>query len=245
MKLKVLFHSCHSRQLSGFGKNCKNILSHLHATGKYEIIEYANAYKENDPSLKTLPWRCIGSGPTDDRSIIKNNEDAGQSRRMSYGLMKIDEVIKKEKPDVYIGAEDIWALMELTNKPWWNKINCMIWTTLDSLPIFPEAIEIGSVVKNYYTWANFASDALSESGIKHAKCLHGAIDITNFNRLEQTKVNSIKNKNNINSDFIIGFVFRNQLRKSVPSLLQGFKLFKDKHQNSTAKLLLHTGWHAG
>ena len=158
-KLKVFFHSCHSRQLSGFGKNCKNVLSYLHSTGKYEIVEYANAYKENDASLKTLPWKCIGSGPSDDKTIIRNNEDPSASRRMSYGLMKIDEAIKREKPDVYIGAEDIWALMELTNKPWWNKINCMIWTTLDSLPIFPEAIEVGSSVKNYYTWATFASEA--------------------------------------------------------------------------------------
>ena len=244
-KLKVFFHSCHSRQLSGFGKNCKNVLSYLHSTGKYEIVEYANAYKENDASLKTLPWKCIGSGPSDDKTIIKNNEDPSASRRMSYGLMKIDEAIKREKPDVYIGAEDIWALMELTSKPWWNKINCMIWTTLDSLPIFPEAIEVGASVKNYYTWASFASEALIENGISHAKCLHGAIDITNFKKLDEENVKLIKAKNNINSDFVVGFVFRNQLRKSVPSLLQGFKLFKDKHKNSNAKLLLHTGWHEG
>ena len=35
--------------------------------------------------------------------------------------------------------------------------------------------------------------------------------------------------NNINpDDFIIGFVFRNQLRKSVPNLLEGFKVFKEE-----------------
>ena len=41
--------------------------------------------------------------------------------------------------------------------------------------------------------------------------------------------------------FIIGFVFRNQLRKSVPNLLDGFKKFKKENAEAkNAKLLLHT-----
>jgi DNA-directed RNA polymerase subunit RPC12/RpoP len=38
-------------------------------------------------------------------------------------------------------------------------------------------------------------------------------------------------------------VFRNQLRKSVPNLLEGFKIFKQQVPN--AKLLLHTHWSEG
>jgi len=49
----------------------------------------------------------------------------------------------------------------------------------------------------------------------------------------------------LSDEFIIGFVFRNQLRKSVPNLLQGFKLFKEKNPKSKAKLLLHTHWAEG
>ena len=244
-KLKILFHSCHSRQLSGFGKNCKNVLSYLHKTGKYELVEYANAYKKNDPSLKNLPWKCIGGGPDEDELIIEYNKDPAQSRRMSYGLLLIDEVIKQEKPDVYIGAEDIWALMELTNKPWWNKINCMIWTTLDSLPIFPEALEIAPKIKNYYTWASFASEAMNKKGINHVNCLHGAIDTKNFKKLPEEDRIKIRKINKLNDEFIVGFVFRNQLRKSVPNLLEGFKKFQKQHKNSNSKLLLHTGWHEG
>ena len=57
----------------------------------------------------------------------------------------IDKIIEEEKPDVYIGIEDIWAFNEYTKKAWWNKINCMIWTTLDSLPILPEAEKMAPV----------------------------------------------------------------------------------------------------
>lgn len=245
-KKKIFFHSCHSRQLSGFGKNCKNVLKYLHSTGRFEIVEYANSYKSNDKTLNNLPWKCIGSGPSDPDEIIKNNASPELSRKMSYGLLNIDAAIKSEKPDIYIGAEDIWALMELTNKPWWNKINCMIWTTLDSLPLFPEAINLGKEIEHYYTWATFASKALNEKGVNHAACLHGAIETKNFFKLPNQKRLSLRNSHNLKDEFVIGFVFRNQLRKSVPNLLKGFKLFKKKTKNKCkAKLLLHTGWHEG
>ena len=51
----------------------------------------------------------------------------------------IDHAIKEIKPDVYLGIEDIWAFQGFYNKPWWDKINSMVWTTLDSLPILTEA----------------------------------------------------------------------------------------------------------
>jgi len=245
-KKKILFHSCHSRQFSGFGKNCKNICKYLHSTGKYEIVEYANAYKENDKTLKTIPWKCIGSGPSDPVEIAKNNSDPTTSRKMSYGLLRIDQVIKQEKPDIYIGAEDIWALMELTNKDWWNKIPCMIWTTLDSLPIFPEAIKLGEKIQHYYTWASFASEALVEKGVNQAKCLHGAVETENFFKLPKEQKASIRNQHGLNNEFIVGFVFRNQLRKSVPNLISAFNQFQKYSKNKTkSKLLLHTGWHEG
>ena len=45
-------------------------------------------------------------------------------------------------------------------------------------------------------------------------------------------------KYNIAQDeFIIGFVFRNQLRKSVPNLLEGYKLFIEK--NPKSKLFMY------
>lgn len=246
-KKKILFHSCHSRQLSGFGKNCKNILAHLCKTGKYEIVEFANAYKWHDKTLETVPWKCIGSGPDDTGVIAENNENEITSREMSYGLLKIDEVIKQEKPDIYIGSEDIWAFLKIVKKPWWNKINCMLWTTLDSLPLLPEAVEIAKTTKHYYTWANFAKKELHKIGLKHTDCLHGAIDTKNFYKLDPNQRQAIREKNNINKDdFIIGFVFRNQIRKSVPNLLEGFKLFKNNlNKKINPKLLLHTGWHEG
>ncbi len=245
-KKKILFHSSYSRKLTGFAKNAKNILAHLASTGKYEIIEFANTMSWSDSELQTLPWRAIGSGPDEQDVIIENNKDQIKSKEMSYGLLKIDEVIEQEKPDIYIGAEDIWAFNKIIGKPWWNQMNCMIWTTLDSLPLLPDTINLSKKIKHYYTWASFASDALQKEGFEQAGCLHGAIDTKNFHRLpDERRAELRKNADLKPNNFVTGFVFKNQLRKSVPNLLDGFAIFKQKNTKANAKLLLHTGWHEG
>ena len=59
----------------------------------------------------------------------------------------------------------------------------MIWTTLDSLPILPEAEKSAHKIKHYYTWASFAQKSLNKIGHEHVKTLHGALDTKNFKRL--------------------------------------------------------------
>lgn len=245
-KKKILFHSNYSKAFTGFGKNTKNVLKYLYKTGKYEIVEFANGLRWSDPSLETIPWKTIGSLPDDQGLLQKLNQDPQLARAAGYGANMIDKVITQEKPDLYIGSEDIWAFNGYMQKEWWNKTNCMIWTTLDSLPILPLAVNEAKNIKNYYVWASFAEKALHEIGHNHVKTLHGAIDCSTFYRLEDEQRLNLRKYHGINpNDFVIGYVFRNQLRKSVPNILEGFKLFLDQEPKSNAKLLLHTHWSEG
>ena len=245
-KKKVLIHSNHCKAYTGFGKHTKNILLHLHKTGKYELVEFSNGIRWGDPELQMLPWKAEGSLPNDHATLKKMNQDQALARNAGYGGQTIDKIIEREKPDAYIGIEDIWAFSGYTEKKWWNKINCMIWTTLDSLPILPEAIKNATKIKNYYTWSSFASKALNKLGHNHVKTLHGAVDHTNFKKLSKEEKLKLRKKNGIDEkDFIIGFVFRNQLRKSVPNLLEGYKIFRQQNPECSAKLLLHTHWKEG
>lgn len=245
-KKKILFHSNYSKALTGFGKNAKNVLKYLYNTGKYEIYEACNGFSKSNPSLSKMPWHCYGTLPDSPQRIKELNQDPNLARSAGYGSEMIDNLIKEIKPDIYIGAEDIWAFNQYWERKWWNKINCMIWTTLDSQPILPLAIESASHIKNYYVWASFAEREMSKLGIDHVKTLHGIVDSQNFFKLPKSKKTELRKSNLIDSNtFLIGFVFRNQLRKSVPNLLDGFALFKEKHPNSNAKLLLHTSWQEG
>ena len=238
-KKTVLLHSNFCRAFTGFGKNQKNILKYLYKTGKYNIVEAANMKMKGDPSLSSLPWECHGMIPNDYQSLPDEKK-----KMAGYGFFEIDKIVEKVRPDVYIGVEDIWAFTNFHHKAWWNKVSCAVWTTLDSLPILPQAVEYAPKIKNYFVWASFAEKAFKKMGYDHIKTLRGSLETDNFKKLNKDQRKSLRNFHNIDDeDFIIGFVFRNQLRKSVPNLLDGFKKFKEK--NSNAKLLLHTHWGEG
>lgn len=240
-KKKILFHSNYSRSKTGFGRNSKEILKYLFKTGKYEIIEYAMGLPYSHESLKSLPWKAYGSIPDSDLEWNKIQKDPNHAKAVQYGSRYIDEIIEKEKPDIWIGAEDIWAFTKYWERPWFKKINSIFHTPIDSLPILPMAIEAAQNTKYFYGWADFASEELNRMGINHAKTIYGAFDTSQFIKLPDDKRQEIRQKNNIPQDaFIIGYVFRNQLRKSVPNLLTAFKDFSEKYPNSY--LLLHTHW---
>ena len=245
-KKKILFHSNHSRAFTGFGKNAKNVLIYLFKTGKYEIVEFCNGMQWSNPELKKMPWKTIGSLPDDPELLQKLNSDPQLGRAAGYGANTIDKAIEQEKPDLYIGSEDFWAFNDFMIRDWWNKTNCMIWATLDSLPILPDAISQAKNIKNYFVWSSFAEKALNELGHDHVKTLHGSVECSSFFKMEDEERSKLRNIHNINhNDFLIGFVFRNQLRKSVPNILEGFKMFLNQETRSNAKLLLHTHWSEG
>jgi glycosyltransferase involved in cell wall biosynthesis len=240
-KKTILIHSNFCKAFTGFGKHKKNILRYLFSTGKYNIVELANGRHWQDPEMDRMPWKCVGSLP--DANTFMQIKDPNQQRAAGYGAMAIDRAIKEFKPDVYIGIEDIWAFDGFYQKPWWDKINTMIWTTLDSLPILQSAIDAAPKIKNYYVWASFAEKAMNKIGYDHVKTLRGSLDANQFYRFDDQQRESLRQKFGLSNEYIIGFVFRNQLRKSVPNLLDGFKLFKQ--QVPQAKLLLHTHWSEG
>ena len=245
-KKRILFHSNNSRAFTGFGKNAKNILKYLYLTDKYEIIELANGTVDGIPELQNKPWTAMGGVPNNPQRMQQIQQDPNLARKAGYGHEMIDHAIKTYKPDIYLGVEDIWAFEGFWDKKWWKKISPMIWTTLDSLPILPLAVDNAKKIKNFYIWASFGSKALNEQGFSHVKNLKGSLDTKDFFRLEDEQRLALRQRFNIDPNtFITGFVFRNQLRKSMPNMLDGFSLFKKKHPESNAKLLLHTHWSEG
>ena len=165
---------------------------------------------------------------------------------MYYGSYYIDEIVAKEKPDIYFGVEDIWAFNSYWDKPWWNKIPCVLWVTLDSLPIIPEARENAHKIKNYWVWSSFAEKEMHKIGHKHVKTQNAVFDLSGFKRKPDWERDDLRANALISDDTVVfGFVFRNQLRKLIPVLLEAFKDFRDRNPDIKSKLLLHTSFQEG
>jgi len=246
-KKKFLYHSDFALAKTGFGRVSKSLLTYLYKTGKYDIVHYCCGMQEGNPDLLKTPWKSLGALPNSPAEIEQLNKDPNQARMASYGSYYIDKVIEQEKPDVYIAAQDIWGVDYSISKPWFKKIKSSIWTTLDSLPILPTAVACAPKLKHYWIWSDFATKALHEIGHKHIDTMHGPIDVNSFYKLSQDERRDLRIKNNISPNaFIIGFVFRNQLRKSVPNLLEGYALWKARNPEvKNTYLLLHTHWSEG
>lgn len=231
---------------TGFGRNAKALLSYLHSTGKYDITHYCCGHKWSDPQLGRTPWKSIGTLPDDEAQILEINRDPQLARLASYGSVNLDRVVKEVKPDVYIAVQDIWGVDFAIDKKWFKEVESALWVTLDSLPILPTAVSAAEKVDNLWIWSNFATKALHKLGHTHVKTVHGLVDHTNFKKLPKIVKKQLRQKANISDDaFIIGFVFRNQLRKSVPNLLEGYKEFRRKNPKARAGLLLHTHFSEG
>ena len=129
-KKKILIHSNHCKMFTGFGKHKKNLLSYLYKTGKYELIELSNSLTWSSDATKLTPWKCVGSLPDDQELIREIQKDPKRSQMLAYGSESIDKAINEFKPDIYLGIEDIWGFNGYFEKPWWNKVNCIIHTSL-------------------------------------------------------------------------------------------------------------------
>ena len=244
-KKRVLIHSNFCKMFTGFGKHKKNLLSYLYNTGKYDIIELSNGYTWESEQLKFVPWESYGTLPSDPEIHKEIAIDERRKNAAGYGAEMIDHAVKELKPDIYLGIEDVWAFNGFIEREWWNKIHCIVHTTLDSLPILPDAVNAADKIKNYFVWASFAEKAMHKLGHTHVKTVHGTLDASSFYRLLDEDRLKLRNRFKLSDEYIIGFVFRNQLRKSVPNLLDGFKLFQENNKQSKVKLLLHTSWNEG
>jgi len=248
---KVVFVTDSTIAFTGFGKAAKNYIEYLYKLNKYDIVHIAMGMTNvNETELQRFPWSTKAAVNIQQLENIKRSNDPrnheGIDRMAGYGAFSTDEIVRNEKPDIVIATQDIWGIDHILDKSWSNKITTALWTTLDSLPIIPKAVEVAPKVKNYWSWADFATKALHKLGHTHVKTVRGPLNIDNFFRLTDENKKQLRFKNSIGEkDFIIGFVFRNQLRKSVPNLLEGFCLFKKDNPSIKTKLLLHTSWTEG
>jgi hypothetical protein len=250
-KKRVLYISDFAAAFTGFGKNTKLLLKYLNSTGKYEILNAAQGMPKRGPHEKRFPWSTIGVMPDDPNKIAQLNQDPNMARMASYGDAEIDSIVNDFKPDVIFSVNDTWGSQYVINKKFFNFIPTVCWNTFDSLPLLPDTIKNAEKIKHYWTWSDFARKELHKLGHENVKNQYPLVNTDNFYKLPQDKINEILTKNNLPlNSFIIGFVFRNQLRKLINTQIEAYAQFKRVNPEiKNTFLYTHThygeGWDIG
>jgi glycosyltransferase involved in cell wall biosynthesis len=244
-KKRILYLSDYAGAFTGFGKNTKLLLSYLYKTGKYEILNAAQGVPKHGPHEYKYPWKTIGVLPNDPNKINQINQDPNLGRMAAYGSLEITDIVKEFKPDVIFSVNDTWGSQFVINEPFFDKIPTICWNTFDSLPLLPDTIENAKKIQYYWTWSDFARKELHKLGFDKVKNQYPLVNTNNFYKLSDEKIAEIKNRFGIPQDaFIIGFVFRNQLRKLINTQIEAYALFK-KHNPEIKNTFLYTHTHYG
>lgn len=248
VKRKLLFVTNYCGVYTGLGRFCKNALTHIHKhySDKYEVILAAMGMPHEHPEYARWPWTVYGVLPNDQNEINYLNQDQNRIRLATYGEYKIESIVQKFKPDVILISDDIWAMDFIVKKNFFGKIPVIFHVTIDSLPILKPAIEMAQKNKYFWTWSEFAAKEMrTKYNFPHVKTQYPCLDTSSYFPLGDEQKKQIREKQKIPKDaFIIQFVFRNQLRKLVNKLIEGYSLFKKQNPN-IKNTFIHTHTHYG
>jgi glycosyltransferase involved in cell wall biosynthesis len=249
-KRKILILTNHCGVFTGFGKNAKEFLTYAfkNYSDKYEFTLLAAGMPYFQDEFRKYPWKVIGTLPQDQSRLIPIQHNEAAMRMVSYGDMTIEEVVMSVKPSLVMAIEDEWGTNFIKNKFFFNKIPVIFWITQDSLPILEAAIDTASKSKYYWTWSEFASKVMREKHkLAHVKTQYPCINTSKFFRLNDGERLNLRKKHNIpEKSFITLFVFRNQLRKAIGKLLEGYSIFKKNHPEiKNTYIYTHTSYGEG
>lgn len=244
-KKRLLFLTDYAGAFTGFGKQCKLLLSYLYNTNKYEILNAAQGTPKNGAHNDKFPWKTVGVLPDDPNQIQQINQDPNLARNAAYGALEITSIVKEFKPDVIFAINDTWGSQFVTDFSFFKKIPTVCWNTFDSLPLLPDTIQKAPDIKHYWTWSDFARKELHKHNFTHVQNQYPLVNTKSFYKLSDSKISEIKSRFGLPEDaFIIGFVFRNQLRKLINTQIEAYALFK-KHNPEIKNTFLYTHTHYG
>lgn len=246
-KRKILFVTNYCGLLTGFGMHIRALMSYIYKnySDKYEIALAAEGQYHHNPDFGRWPFKIFGTLPIDAQSQEKLKTDPVFAQQASYGQFTIDLIVQDFKPQILIEIQDSWGLSHIKDMEFSKHIPVIYHVTIDSLPVLEQAFEVAATTKYYWTWSEFAAKKMRErTGFEHVKTQYPCIHSGEFKPLSASKKKELRAKFHIPEDAVVfGFVFRNQPRKLVNKLIDGFALFKKNNPDKKAFLLLHTSFH--
>jgi len=246
MKLKILFCGDASYTLSGYGTYIHEVVSRLHATGKYHIAEFGSYGYVNDTRDSNVKWRFYANSVRPDDARF---EQYKSNPAHDFGSWRFEKVLLDFQPDIVVDIRDPWMIMHEFRSPLRRFFHWAIMPTVDSFPQQEEWIDMFSKADGVLAYSSWGLETLRKQGLTNLyKTASPGVQDTVF----RPAINKMEHKRKLgfpDDAFIVGSIMRNQKRKLIPNLMDGFNLLLDrlkkegKHRQAVTTLLyLHTSY---
>jgi glycosyltransferase involved in cell wall biosynthesis len=243
-KKKILMCSEASYLSSGFSTYAKEILKRLHATGKYEIAEFASYAKINDPRDSDIPWTFYANMPSDNDPRASEYH---QNPENQFGRWRFERVLLDFQPDIVFDVRDYWMNAYQQNSPLRPYYHWVVMPTIDSEPQQEEWVDTYLSADAIFTYSDFGRDVLkkqSNNKINYIDTTSPGVDLNVFRPYIGEK-KAIRQAFGIPQDaYIFGSIMRNQKRKLIPDLFDTLRIMKTQNPELYHKsfLYLHTSF---
>ncbi len=172
-KKRILWLNEASFLHTGYSVYGREVISRLHATGKYELAELA-AYGHPAPleheiggfikefgaaPMLEIPWRYYGNLPL---NIPGQFEEYGSIPTNQFGEWRFESTCLDFKPDIVVDIRDWWMLEFAERSPYRPYFHWSIMPTVDSAPQQEQWLNTFINADSVMTYSEYGRDVLLE-----------------------------------------------------------------------------------
>jgi D-inositol-3-phosphate glycosyltransferase len=239
-KIKVLFYGDAPTVATGFGTVTRNILTGLHATGKYDIQVLGVNYW-GDPHPYPFPIWPVGIG---------SNDPYGRQRAFDMMAKDLDYDVLFLFQDAFILQSLVASGIEKLRQM--KKFVSVGYFPVDGVPkkSWIDCMNMLDVPVAYTEFGKTEAILATPTIADRIKVVPHGVNIKDFYPLPEEATTAFRRSyfGKHADKFIVTNLNRNQQRKDIPSTLLAFKEFKRRRPNSILYLHMATkdqGWDLG
>ena len=226
---------------TGYATYLREVIKRLHATGKYEIAEFASYGSDLEPKVAEIPWQFFGNLPNKDNEADQQKYDSNPTNQ--FGAWKFESIVLSFMPDIVCDIRDFWMFEYQERSPFRPFYNWVIMPTVDASPQNEQWLSTFSNADASFAYSDWGLEVLKNESKGSINCLSSAPPSADQAYHPVKDKSSHKSSMGFDPDSkIIGTVMRNQRRKLFPDLFEAFRIFLDNTEKKDVFLYCHTSY---
>jgi len=221
---RILFAGEFSQLSTGFATYHREVMRRLHATGKYELAEFASYAAPNDPRAAGLPWKFYGVLPATqaEKKIYESDQ------RNQFGRYKFDAAVADWQPDITALILDPWMVEHVFTSRFRKMYKIFYMPTVDSAPQKRQWIEeLYRKTDILTTYSRYGKGVLEKEGLLVGDVTSPGITLDVFRPLDKL---AVREEFHLTPSLLVfGTVMRNQKRKLFPDLFDAYATLRNKY----------------